>query len=180
MSRFVENEPPSILVVDDETYILRSMRRLFIDEENFDIITASSGQEALRVLENRHNIFLIISDMCMPGMNGVELFEKTRKIVPDAMRVLLTGYSDITNAVTAINKGGVHRYITKPWSEVELNEIIKEALEKYNSIKEKERLESLIKRQNEQLREWNFNLAKNVKEKTGKISKRYNTLKESF
>jgi len=170
---------PSVLVVDDEVYILRSIKRLFMDAD-FDVITANSGREALRILEKNQNIVLIISDMCMPGMNGVELLEMVKDIVPDAARVLLTGQSDITIAVSAINRGGIHRYITKPWSEKELYSIIRKAFKRYRLLQENKKLITYVTKQNEQLREWNLSLARNVRERTGRISREYEHLKENY
>jgi len=178
-NKIMSDTSPSVLVVDDELYILRSIRRLFMDDD-FDVITANSGREALRILEKNPNIALVISDMCMPGMNGVELLERVKDIAPDAARVLLTGQSDITIAVSAINRGGIHRYITKPWVEEELYSIIREAFKRHRLLQENKKIINYIAKQNEQLREWNLSLARNVKEKTGKISRDYEHLKNNY
>ncbi|MEQ8172900.1 MAG: response regulator, partial [Candidatus Eremiobacterota bacterium] len=126
---------PKILIVDDELNILRSLRRLLEDEE-LNITTASSGKEALRVMNDKRDIAVIVSDMCMPGMTGVELLEEAKKLLPDAVRIMLTGYSDIKVAIAAINRGGAYRYISKPWNDEEFICVIKDAVKTYNLTKE--------------------------------------------
>ncbi len=170
---------PKILIVDDELNILRSLRRL-LEDEGLNITTASSGKEALRVINDKKDIAVIVSDMCMPGMTGVELFEEARKILPDTIRIMLTGYSDIKLAIAAINRGGAYRYISKPWDDEELICIIKDAIKTYNLIKENQRLSEIVSKQNEALKQWNMKLAKIVQEQTVDIVAKNQRLKENF
>lgn len=170
---------PKILIVDDELNILRSLRRLLSDE-NFDVTTASSGKEALRVINEKKDIAVIVSDMCMPGITGVDLLEEARNILPDAIRIILTGYSDIKVAMAAINRGGAYRYISKPWDDEEFIYIIKDAVKRYNLTKENQRLLEIVKKQNEGMRHWNLKLARIVQEQTGEIVNKSQRLKENF
>lgn len=95
----------TVLLVDDEENILRALQRLLMDED-FDIEIANSGDAALEKLRTLENVGLIISDQRMPGMNGAEFLGRSREIVPNAVRILLTGYSDISATIEAINRGG--------------------------------------------------------------------------
>lgn len=95
----------TLLLVDDEEFILNSIKRLLMDEQ-LDVATATSGEAALELLRELQNVGLIISDQRMPGMNGAEFLGRSQEYAPHALRILLTGYSDINATIDAINKGG--------------------------------------------------------------------------
>ena len=160
--------PVQILFVDDDENILRSLKRLVIDED-LGVITANSGEKALEILKENDNIGVIISDQRMPEMKGVDFLEKAKEIKPDSLRILLTGYSDINAAIDSINRGGTYRYITKPWNDEELLQIIREAVQRYSLIKEIKRLYEIIKKQNKELKLWNDQLQYFVQEQTIEI-----------
>ena len=160
-----------VLFVDDEENVLRSLRRLFVDEA-YEIIVANSGEEALRVIQSNPDIGLIVSDQRMPGLTGVDFLAKAREIAPDALRILLTGYADINAVAEAINRGGAYRYITKPWKDQELIQIIGEAAQQYSLRKENKRLQEIIKRKNDELRKWNTQLESYVQEQTLEIQEK--------
>lgn len=124
------NKLLGVLFVDDEENILHSLRRLFMDD-GFEIFTATSGEQGLKILENTPGIALIVSDQRMPGLSGAQFLEKAKTILPDTLRILLTGHSDINAVVDAINKGGAYRYLTKPWDDEVLRQNIREALNIY-------------------------------------------------
>ena len=128
----------SLLFVDDERNILSSMKRLF-RPLGYHIHLASSGAEGLEILE-REDIDLIVSDMRMPEMNGAEFLERAAQQWPNAMRILLTGYSDLGSTVAAVNKGKIYRYVSKPWEDQELVLAVQHALERKNLEDEKKRL----------------------------------------
>ena len=157
--------PIKLLCVDDEENILQSLRRLFMDEE-FDVITARSGGEGLMLLSDSPNVGVIISDQRMPGMLGSEFLEACRNFVPDAIRILLTGISDLTSTIDAINKGGLSRYLGKPWNDEELLMVVRDAMQQYNLTIENRRLNEVIHQQNDELREWNNNLKARVMQQT--------------
>ena len=175
-----DNETPqeagSILFVDDEENILRSLKRLFMDED-CEVFTASSGEDALKVLKENKEICVIVSDQRMPGMTGVDFLEKSRKISPGSIRILLTGYADINAAVDAINRGGTFRYITKPWKDEELFQTVKGALQNYFLVKENEKLNALVKKQNAELKKWGSELEIIVQEQTMELQNNYDGLK---
>lgn len=154
-----------VLFVDDEGNILKSLKRLLLDED-FDVMTANSGTEALEILRNDPEIGLIVSDQRMPEMTGVDFLEKSKEISPDALRILLTGYADINAAVDSINRGGAYRYLSKPWKDEELIQVIKDAANRSSLLKENKRLAGIVKRQNEELRDWNTQLEVMVQQQT--------------
>ncbi|MBI5639681.1 MAG: response regulator [Nitrospirae bacterium] len=123
----------AILFVDDEISILNSLRRLFIDTD-VAVTTASSALEALDLLRGGH-FAVIVSDNLMPGMNGIDFLQKAKEIAPDSVRILLTAHADMKSAIDAINKGEVFRFITKPWDDAEIKEIVSDALNKYSVVK---------------------------------------------
>ena len=114
-----------ILCVDDEPNILRSLNWLL--RKDFDVLTAPNGHEALALV--RQNDFdVIISDQRMPGMTGVEFLREVSRVSPRAIRILLTGYSDLQAVMRAVNESEVFRFINKPWHTNELPKIVGEAV----------------------------------------------------
>lgn len=136
--------PHSLLIVDDEKHMLGALQRILKDE-GFRILSALSGEEGLKILKHHPEISLILCDQRMPGMTGGEMLEKARAIAPHAIRMLLTGYSDIEAVIEAINKGGIYRYLTKPWENAALKLEIKKALEFYE-------LQQTVRDQHEKLK----------------------------
>jgi putative two-component system response regulator len=127
-----------ILVVDDETANLRILQRLFAG--SFEVFSAASGEDGLKVL-SAHDVALIISDQRMPGMTGVDFLKKAAELRASTVRMILTGYTDIDTLVESINSGVVYRYITKPWSNPDLQQTAKRALEFYEVQKNRHGLE---------------------------------------
>lgn len=161
-----------LLFVDDEESITKSLRRLF-RKEGYEIHTASSGQEGLNKLKEVGKPFsLIISDQRMPEMMGAEFLEKAKEIFPRAVRILLTGYSDMDAIVDAINKGEIHRYFTKPWNDDDLVLQVRQCLEQYELFVENRRLLALTKKQNKELKELNNSLEEKVAERTRETTKK--------
>ena len=159
----------TLLLVDDEESIIKSLQRIF-RKEGYEIHTALSGQEGLKTLKEAQKPFsLIISDQRMPGMTGTQFLEKSKNIFPNAIRILLTGYSDMDAIVDAVNKGEIHRYLTKPWNDGDLKSQVGQALEQYELGVENRRLLALTKRQNEKLRELNKHLGEKVAERSREI-----------
>lgn len=167
-----------ILCVDDEPNILASLRRLF-RARGYQVLTAQSGQEGLKMLETE-TVDLVISDMRMPHMDGAQFLEQVRAGWPDSVRVLLTGYSEVHSIVSAINRGEIHRYIAKPWDENDLLLIVSQALERKYLIDEKLRLEALTHAQNEELKILNASLETKVMERTADLNMANAKLKDNF
>jgi len=118
----------TILLVDDEEYILRVLQRVLGEEKRFEMITATSGQEALEKIRHQA-IDLVISDQRMPGMTGIELLTQIKQMYPDSVRIILSGFTDIDALIGAINEGEVCRFLSKPWDNEELKKIIYTTLE---------------------------------------------------
>ncbi|MBS1992537.1 MAG: response regulator [Cyanobacteria bacterium SZAS LIN-2] len=126
-----------ILVVDDEVPNLRLLRRVLSEEH--DILEAEGGAAALKILKDE-DISLIITDQRMPSMTGVQLLEQSLEINPDAIKILLTGYTDVQALIDAINAGHVYKYIPKPWDAEELKLTVRRALEAYELKENNDRL----------------------------------------
>lgn len=121
--------PPvkSILIVDDEPENLFVLEALL--DEDWEVVTADGGAEALEILEDGRLVDLVISDQRMPGMTGVELLSQVAARWPETMRMVLTGYTDVDPMVRAINDGAIYRFLLKPWSPDEMRAAVTEALE---------------------------------------------------
>lgn len=122
-----------ILCVDDEIDNVEALERIF--RTSYSVLTATSGKQALELLK-KHEVAVIISDQRMPQMKGVEFLEKSIASHPDAIRILLTGYTDINSVIDAINTGQVYRYINKPWEIHDLQSTVARAVERYHIQKE--------------------------------------------
>lgn len=156
-----------LLFVDDEENVIKSLLRLF-QEDNYEILTANNGREGLGLI--RMNEFqIVISDYQMPEMNGTEFFKQVRKLSPDTIRIILTGYADINIAVSAINEGHVYKFVTKPWDGELLKVEIKKALDFYDLVQERHALNKELIKKNEELKEINENLEEMVEERTQQL-----------
>ncbi|WP_438405729.1 response regulator, partial [Aeromonas hydrophila] len=126
-----------VLLLDDENDILKALNRVL--RMDYNVVSVDNGADALGyLLENP--IHIIISDMRMPDMDGADFLAKAREMQPDTMRLLLTGYADIPSTVRAVNAGGIHTYISKPWDNENLKLIVGKAAEFYRLSQDKERL----------------------------------------
>ncbi|MGR3177752.1 MAG: response regulator [Candidatus Anammoxibacter sp.] len=123
-----------LLFVDDEEDIINTLYDIFIDDYN--VFKTVSPKEALEIVK-KEDIAVIISDQRMPEMTGTELLEAIYNVKPETIRILLTGYADVTAAVDAINKGAVHKYVEKPWNDDDLMEMVKGLVEIYEESNEK-------------------------------------------
>jgi DNA-binding NtrC family response regulator len=142
--------PYKIMIVDDEPANLRLLERLF--RRDYTVVAAASGDEALHLL-GQHDIALLITDQRMPGMTGIELLQRTASLRPHMVRIILTGYTDMTALVEAINCGHVYKYITKPWDNNALRLTVERALEHYETNRSLHELEQANKRLSIRLQE---------------------------
>ena len=120
----------SLLLVDDDANILRALTRL-LQRDGYRILTAGNAEEALELLAV-NSIGVVISDQRMPGVSGVELLSRVRKLHPDAMRMVLSGYADLKAVIEAINSGAVYKFLTKPWDSDQLRASVSEAFQLYD------------------------------------------------
>jgi response regulator RpfG family c-di-GMP phosphodiesterase len=165
---------PTVLCVDDEPNILSALRRL-LRRAGYRVLTADSGAAGLAVLE-AGSVELVISDMRMPEMDGARFLECVRERWPDTIRLLLTGYSDVSAILAAINRGEIYRYITKPWDDNDLLLVVRHALERRSLGIEKDRLEALTRDQNAALLALNESLEAKVAARTGELKAAHDTL----
>ncbi|MBZ0264887.1 response regulator [bacterium] len=157
-------EPRQLVFVDDEPNIVKSLTRVFLDDD-YEIQTFASAEEALKFI-NKNPVELIISDQRMPGMTGSELFKKVRQKHPHIIRILLTGYADMDATIEAINDGWIYKFLLKPWNDEELHATVQRALEFYDISRENERLMVQLEEKNKELEKWNVELGIRVKERT--------------
>ncbi len=148
-----------ILAVDDEQSSLNAIYRTLRKE--YDVILSLNGHSGLEVLKDQ-KIAVILGDQRMPEMTGVEFFKKSLEIQPDAVRILITGYSDIEAIIQAINEGQVFYYINKPWEPDDLRIIIRRAAEQYQLLQENRRLLKELEAANQRLKAENISLHKEV------------------
>lgn len=115
-----------VLCVDDEPNILRAL--FWLLRKDFQVVTAESGAEGLDIIR-KGDFDVVISDNRMPGMNGVDFLGQVKTLAPRAMRILLTGYSDMQAVIQSVNHSEVFRFVSKPWDVVELPLLVAQAAE---------------------------------------------------
>jgi diguanylate cyclase (GGDEF)-like protein len=153
----------SLLVVDDEPYILSALAAFL--HGDFEVLTAESVEAAQKLFGQRE-IDLVLTDQKMPRISGVQLLEWVREHSPRTVRLMMTGYADLEEAVDAINKGQVFRYLFKPWKPDELLEVLRGAAHTFNLERDNERLLDQLRYLNDQLLEINAGLERRVDERT--------------
>jgi signal transduction histidine kinase len=143
----------TILVVDDEPDVVKSVRDLL--RLDYRVLGATRADEALDIVRGGQPVHVVMTDQRMPGMTGVELLAKVREFSPDSVRLLFTGYADISAVVAAINEGNVYRYIHKPWEPEELQQVVRDACERWDLVESRRRLVDELRENNERLEEAN-------------------------
>ncbi|ASP38412.1 hypothetical protein CHH28_06880 [Bacterioplanes sanyensis] len=158
-----------ILIVDDEESVCQALRRLL--RRNYHVTVATSASQAMECL-SAEAFDLILCDMRMPGMSGADLLAHCRTEYPDMMRILITGYSDLDSAVRAINEGNIYRYVSKPWDNDELRQMVAEAIEIRTLRKANQSLNKHIVRQNDELNQLNQQLQLSNEQLESKVGER--------
>lgn len=120
-------ERQKILCVDDEPRVLDGLSLQL--GRHYEVFTAPSGQVGLEVLATKGPVAVVISDMRMPGMDGAAFLSRVRQEAPDAVRMLLTGYSDVDSAIAAVNEGQIFRFLAKPCAPEHLRQAVAAAVE---------------------------------------------------
>lgn len=118
-----------ILFVDDDVNILNGYKRALRKE--FEITTAEGGEQGLLTIKNEEPFAVVVSDMQMPGMNGIDFLRRVREISPDSVRIMLTGNADQQTAMDAVNKGNIFRFLTKPCPPEEIAITLSAGIEQY-------------------------------------------------
>ncbi len=132
-SRMTDSNEISVLVVDDEAPNVESLRRIF-EREGFAVLTATSGQKALDVCR-QHAVHVVVSDLMMPGMNGIELVKALKTVVPDAEVVLMTAFGTVEKAVDAM-RAGAYDFVEKPLKRIQIVKTVRKAAERHQLVVE--------------------------------------------
>ena len=133
-----------ILIVDDEKNLLNSLKRHL--RKSFDVVTAPGPEEGLAAIRNQGTFAVILSDLRMPVMDGIEFLARAQKMSPDTVRMMLTGNADLQNAINAVNEGNIYRFLTKPCAVDILTGVLNQGIEHYRLITaEKELLRKTLK-----------------------------------
>jgi len=132
-----------ILFVDDEERILSAYQRQL--RKKFELDTARGGEEGLALIKENGPYAVAVSDLRMPGMDGIQFLRRVRETCPDTVRLMLTGHADLTAAMAAVNEGNIFRFLTKPAPPDALAAVLKAALNQYRLVTaERELLEKTL------------------------------------
>ena len=134
-----------VLIVDDEPFVINSIRRVLIDA-GYMIFSAENAYKGLDILKT-HPVKVVISDEMMPGMSGSEFLSQVRQQFPNVIRIMLTGQASIEAAMRAVNEGGIYRFFTKPWNDLDLRFAVKAGIDRYDLEERNRKLLEIVKRQ---------------------------------
>ena len=156
-----------ILIVDDEAGVLNSLKRC-LRNEPYDVITAGSGSMALELLQQQH-VCLIITDVNMPGMDGIDFVCRANAVSPNSIKMVLSAYADIEMVIDAVNRGHIWRYLIKPWQPEDIRVTIGNAIDYYNAQADKRKLIQELELKNQELAQWTESLEELVDRRTAHI-----------
>ena len=148
----MSESPPRILLVDDEDIVTTSIKSFLNLETDYEVVVFNSPRRALDYL-GKAPVDLVVSDFLMPEMDGIQFLLEVKKLYPQTVRILLTGYADKENAIKAINEVGLYQYIEKPWDNEEVQLVIKNGLEKRLLLKRLQEKIGEVERAHEELRD---------------------------
>jgi response regulator RpfG family c-di-GMP phosphodiesterase len=154
--------PPTILIVDDEPVVLAALQQT-LEREKFHVVACASPTKALAVLAER-DFAVIISDQKMPEMLGLDFLIESRRLRPNASRILITAVLSLPTIVDAINKGEIFRFVAKPWLREELIATVRNAVHRHELVTQNAILQAETQRLNTQLTAANASLAGQVKD----------------
>jgi len=158
----------TLLLVDDDEDIGAALQRL-LRKEGYQILCASSGQEGLELLA-RNEVQVIVSDQRMPGMTGVEFLSRAKELYPKTVRLILSGYADLSSVTDAINLGAIYKFLTKPWDNEILCANVLEAFRHYELMQQKNHLALEIQEANTTLASLSLDLSKLLAVKDNQIT----------
>ena len=182
---FVNVDRPVVLLIDTHTDVLDRLTQL-LHLEPFEVCSATDAAQALAILAQQP-VDLVMSAARLPDMDGATLLAQIHHDYPHTVRILLTGETDLTLIIKAINEGQIYRYLSKPWKDEELLLALRQSLAHQHSERERLRLEQLIRQQNDELKQLNSNLEKRVASRTSELQQTadmldlaYEELKHSY
>lgn len=123
----------TVLFVDDDPGILKSLRRLFYDSVH-TVLFAADPREGFAVLQERECAVVVSDNRMSPGENGIDFLAKVRRLAPDSVRIMMTGFADLETALDAINRCEAYRFVVKPWDDRQLVELVDEAVLRYELL----------------------------------------------
>lgn len=150
----------TLLLLDDEENILTALARL-LRRDGYRILKATSAPEAFDLLAE-NTVGVIVSDQRMPIMSGVEFLHRVKRMYPDTVRMVLSGYTELKSVTDAINEGAVYKFLTKPWDDELLRANIKEAFQRYEMVRDNRLLTEEMVVVNEQLNQVKHQLERRV------------------
>jgi response regulator RpfG family c-di-GMP phosphodiesterase len=171
-------ELPCVVLIDDEKSILRALTRE-LDNESVHIEAFNDPLHALQAMDTLQPD-LVISDVRMPGMDGIDLLDKIAQRHPHCERILITGYSDTDTCMKALNNGGIHYFLSKPWDRNRLLQIVRKGLEFSRMRTANKQFQEQLAQQNIQLKEWNQVLDQQVLERTKELQHAYFSIIKTF
>ena len=120
---------PSVLVIDDEVRSVEALERIL--EDDFNVLKATSVREAEAILADE-TVQVVLCDQRMPGVTGVEFLKTVRERWPEAVRMIISGYTDAEDIIQGVNEAGIYQYVTKPWQPENLTLTLKNAIRLYD------------------------------------------------
>lgn len=163
----------SLLVVDDEPSILETLKLLLTPE--FDVLTADCADAAQQIFAQRE-IDILLTDQKMPRVSGVQLLEWVKDKSPRTIRLMMTGFAELEETISAINRGQVFRFLLKPWQPEHLQDVLRTAAKTFILERSHEQLLHEMQELNDKLREMNVELENRVAERTKALEEAYHEL----
>jgi response regulator RpfG family c-di-GMP phosphodiesterase len=168
----------SVLFVDDEVNILNALQRL-LRNEPIQVLTTTRPAEAFELIDH-HLPQVVISDQCMPEMSGVDFLACVRDRHNDIVRMMMTGFTDMTIAAEAINRGEIYRLITKPWNDAEIKATLRHAFDHHELRSEIKRLNQITREQSFKFQDMNKNLEESVRDRTKQLDAKNRELRTAY
>jgi response regulator RpfG family c-di-GMP phosphodiesterase len=163
----VDTPQHTILCIDDDESILKSLTRILRDED-YNTLTSPSMAIGLTIME-KNDVQVVLCKQHMSEMNGTEFYAQVRKLYPDVIRIVLTGFADVDAISESINKGHIYKILFKPWNDENLKFEVKNAIEYYELLQSNKWLNRQVLEQKEELRLMNENLGKIVSKRVNDI-----------
>lgn len=157
----------TLLLVDDDEQIGTALNRL-LRHEGYNILCARSGDEGLLLLA-QNEVHVIVSDQRMPGMTGVEFLSRAKELSPNTVRIILSGFADLSSVTDAINRGAIYKFLTKPWDNEILCANVLEAFRHYELTQQRNHLALEIQEANTTLASLSLELSKLLAQKDSQI-----------
>ncbi|MDH4394469.1 MAG: response regulator [Limnobacter sp.] len=165
----MEHAERHLLLVDDEENVLRSLQRL-LRKDGYTLYLANSAQRAFEILAEQP-IDVIVSDQRMPEQTGTEFLSKVKEKYPRTVRLMLSGYTEVSSVTDAINEGAIYKFLTKPWDDGQLRANIREAFQRHAMETENIRLHVEIEEINTELLSLNHVLEQQLLDRNQRIDR---------